>query len=99
MSRDTLTKVNLEFEKENKAEIYKILEKKEWKSNLTKESDYWVELEFYDEILEEDVEEFKPFCEHIDFCLYEYFGGEGFWWENEDDELQKIMKKKLRGLK
>jgi len=95
MSRDVLVKVNLEFEKENKEEIYKILEKKEWKGNLTLENEAWVELEFYYEIFEENVEELKLYCEVINIYEYEYIEGEGLYWENEDDDLQRLIKKKI----
>ena len=97
--RDVLTKINLEFEKENKEEIYKILEKKDWKSHLTIESDDWVELEFYDVYDETDIKEFKDFCEHINICEYGYNEGEGFFWENEDDDLQRTIKKKIKKIK
>ena len=99
MSSDVLIKINLEFEKENKEEVYKILEKKDWKTYLRIESDDWVELEFYFEVFENDVKEFKDVCERIDICVYEYQEGEGFFWENEDDDLQKIVRKKIKKIK
>lgn len=93
--RDVLVKVNLEFEKENKDKIYKILEKKEWLSNLITESDDWVGMEFYEGILEEDIEEIKYLCEHIGIDEYEYCEGDGLYWDNEDTDLQKIVRQKM----
>jgi len=97
MSNDVLVKLNLEFEKENKEEVYKILEKKDWIKDLTLESDDWVVLEFDYEIYEEDVKELKPYCENIYSALYTLLEGEGIYWENEDDELQRIVRKKING--
>jgi hypothetical protein len=90
-----LTILDIEFEKENKEDVYKILEKKGWFDYLMKECDDWITLHFYDEVTEEDIKEFKPYCEHIGTAIYEQLEGEGVYWNNEDDELRKIVRRKL----
>jgi hypothetical protein len=74
-----LTILDIEFEKENKEDVYKILEKKGWFCYRMKECDDWITLHFDYEVTEEDIKEFKPYCEHIGIDIYEQLEGEGLY--------------------
>jgi len=93
-----LCRISLEFEKEYKNEILNLIEKRGWNESIRdkgKDENY-ILLEFYDdEKTEEDIKEFKPYCDYIyidlysqEECVYSY--------ENEDDELTKIVKIKMQ---
>ena len=96
MGRTALTKISLEFEKEYKEIIHKLLNKEGMEDNIFKEGEGFIYLEFYDtEYEEEDIKNLKPYCDYIYIDNYERCDYESVYWENEDDELQKVVKQKL----
>lgn len=102
MSRDIFQRLFLEFDKEDKEEVLELIKKTFGTSFKIIDED----IEFYNledygkEYLEEDLEELKEICDYISLSEYEYIEDRGFVWEREDDdELDKIVRKKLRQIK
>ncbi len=103
MSREILQRVYLEFDEEDKGEVLELLKKLfEVEYEIYNESENHYNIEFNNSYYEEkDFKELKEICDNIDLAEYKYCEGEGFIWnkEDKDDELQKIVKKKLRQIK
>ncbi len=102
MSREVLQRVYLEFDEDDKDEVLELLKKLfRGEYNLSDEGKEYYTLEFNStDYNEEDFKELKEICSYISLSNYEYFEDEGFIWEREEnDELQKIVRKKLRQIK
>ncbi len=105
MGREVLQRVYLEFDEDDKNEVLEILKKlfggDYHTYNLLDEGKEYSTLEFNStDYNEEDFKELKEICSYIRLSNYEYFEDEGFIWEREDeDELKKIVSKKLRQIK
>jgi len=94
MSMGCLSILYLGFKKEDKEEVLEIIKLKGWRFSILIQDDNSMRLEFEWDIEEEDIEELKSCCSQIVVSFYDYSNEGSFQWEDEDDELTKIMRLK-----
>ena len=102
MSRDIIQKICVCFDEEDKDEVLEMVKKSYGEEIvISSEGKDYYNFEFDDtDFDEEDFKELKEICNYIDLAEYEYCDDGGFIWEKEDDdELQKIVSKKVRQIK